>query len=151
MIESLDCKIKVIVKPHYRQDRIDEFEALTDKYDFANLAKPGELCSNILRMSTICMSISSSVIFEAMTNYKPCIIYNPNHKFDYDVYESGICYPEINFVTDKVEDTLELVNNMVRLLGDYKTRYDNYIINNNCVTNWISLFDLSDNKKLPNT
>lgn len=123
--------IKVIVKPHYRQDNVDELREVTEKYDFAKLAEPKDSCSDILSRTTIAMSINSSVIFEAMMAGVPTVVYNPEDKYHSTVYNNDFCYPEVNFVIEDAQQTLPIL----RKIDNYRELFDSrltHFIENSC-------------------
>lgn len=128
--------IKVIIKPHYRQDRIEDICAIALKYAFVNVASKTSTCAAIIEEADLCMSISSSVIFEAMTNSKPCLVYNPGHKYDYDVFEAGVCYPDVNYVVTSPEESVESICKITQLRKEFDRRLDSFVKKNCCQTDW---------------
>lgn len=112
--------IRVIVKPHYRQNCMGVIESLVNQFEFTELASNSEDCSSIIMRSDLCMSIHSSVLFETLTLQVPSIIYNRDHKYDTFIHNNDACYPEVNFEIVKAIDTMKYLDN----IQDTKSRYD---------------------------
>jgi len=74
------------------------------------VAAPNENVASLLNHASVIMSICSSVIFEAMMNYVPSIIYNPNDKYHSFVYNNDYCFPEVNIITNNPLESLDILD-----------------------------------------
>lgn len=114
--------VEVLIRPHYRQDNIKDFEQICSRFNFVSMAKPGDSIPQILKKTDIAMSINSSVIFEAMMSGIPSIVYNPSDKYHVSIYNNDVCYPEVNFVIEDAIRTLEILENYSKYSNDFQNR-----------------------------
>ena len=126
-IVRLDIYVKIIIKPHYRQNNIQILKQYQDKYGFLRVAAPDESVESLLNNATFAMSICSSVIFEAMMNHVPTIVYNPEGRYDDYVYKNDICFPNVNIVITEAEETLSVLENWNQNKIDFESRLDRFI------------------------
>jgi len=147
-ISKDNVPIKLIIKPHYRQDQLDKFKYFSKKYDFIEMANTNDNCEKNILNSHIVLSMTSSVIFEALTLGKMAIIINIDKQYDRIIYEEDVCFPDINFVINTIEEVLNIVNNYDDYYKQYNDRYQHYFALNNFTTNYDKLFDDISHKKM---
>ena len=140
LLDNTDKIIKFIIKPHYRQNRIREFEQLVKLHKNVELRENSETADKIIMQSDFVLSITSSVLFESVTLNRPGIIINIDPLDDKIIYENDICYPEINFVVKSATDLIKILNNSDRYTILYKQRRDTYLLDNRNI-NLNQLFD----------
>ena len=127
LIENSNLNVKVQIKPHYRQDFMDKFYKYEADYDFVTVIQPHVNSGDVIAKSDICMSITSSVVFEALSYGVPSIIFNPDDKYNRFIYENDVCYPEVNFVINTIEETLGYLQQFESTLNVFEKRYSKYI------------------------
>ena len=130
LLDNTDKRIKFIIKPHYRQNRIREFEQLVKLHKNVELNENSETADKIILQSDFVLSITSSVLFESVTLNRPGIIINIDPSDDKIIYENDICCPEINFVVKSATDLIKILNNSDRYSMLYKQRRDTYLLDN---------------------
>ena len=134
VIKSRIRKIKIIIKPHYRQKDLTSLYYFRDIYSFVRVAEPDESVDKLLAISTIAMTMHSSVIFEAMMNDVPMIVYNPNDKYHDDVYNNDICFPEVNFVINEPLESITILENIDAYKINYEQRLGNFVSSSEATT-----------------
>lgn len=127
VIKEMNLDVKVIVKPHYRQVDVEEYEKISREFDFLEIASPEDSVEELLKKTSIAMSIHSSVIFEAMMNGVPTIVYNANDKYHEDVYNEDYCYPEVNFVIEEPLQTMGILKNYTDYCIDFHNRLRRFV------------------------
>ena len=147
VIAKKQINIVVVIKPHYRQNMLDRFKQYEKEYSFVRLANKDESCSFLLESTSLSMSISSSVIFESVLNRVPCIVYNPKHKYDYDIYEEDYCLPELNFVTDEALQTIDLLESIDSITEVFENRFECYIKEMGATTDPSKVLEMSFNEQ----
>lgn len=125
--------IDFIIKPHYRQNRIQTFEKLAERYSFVKIKKSTVLPEEIIKVSDFILSISSSVLFEGITLNCPGIIIDFNSLNYKAIYENDICFPEINFVIRKKDDLTHIIKNHQDYKAKFFKRRTEFIQNNSGV------------------
>lgn len=131
---------KIIIKPHYRQNQMDKLISMVSGIPFVHIADPKESCADLLHNTDIAVSILSAVIFESLTNRVMCLVYNPKGKYDKYVYNYEVCYPEVNFVIRKPEETYSFMEGIMMYKAEYKKRLDKFVISNNIEVDINSVF-----------
>lgn len=138
-INSSDVNVNIIIKPHYRQNLINQLYEIVKGYNFVTVVGLNDSCETLLEKTDIAMSINSSVIFEAMMHKVPCLIYNPNNKYSDLIYNNDICFPEVNFVIDNPSQTMDFLKNYLVYSKEYNDRISSFIKSYNCLTDIASL------------
>lgn len=141
-LSLLNSGIEVIIKPHYRQSDLKPFISFCDRFPFVRLASSNENVEHILNETTIAMSMHSSVIFEAMMNHVPTIVYNPEDKYHEDVYNNDICYPEVNFVIEEPMQTMGILDNINNIVEQFERNITLFVQNNQVRTNIQSIIEV---------
>lgn len=119
--------IEVCVKPHYRQNEMEEIKNVCAFYPFVQIAKPDDSVEEILNRTDIALSIHSSVLFEALSNQVMCVVYNPGGKYDKDVYDQGICFPEVSYVITEPEALIPYIKNYVSYNELFRLRLKSFV------------------------
>ena len=125
---KLGFDYKIIVKPHYRQNRLDDLCNLCEEYPFVRVASPNENVESLINQASVIMSICSSVIFEAMMNHVPSIIYNPRDKYHSFVYNNDYCFPEVNIVTSDPIESLSVLENYDEYYKEFSKKLELFIL-----------------------
>lgn len=141
LIDKIDKKIKVLIKPHYRQNRINEFEELAKMYKNVEIRKNSETAENVIEQSDFVLSMTSAILFETVTLNRPGIIINMDPLDDKIIYENDICCPEINFVIKSTTELMGIINNSDRFSVLYKERRETWLLDNKNI-NLSELFDV---------
>jgi len=126
-IEKQDLPVHLIVKPHYRQNLMEQLIEIVSPYDFVTVAGKGDSCENLLGKTSLAMSIHSSVIFEALMDDVPCLVFNPDGKYNDTIYNNDICFPEVNFVINEPEETLSYLENYSETSKVFNERRQHFI------------------------
>ena len=125
--------VEVIIKPHYRQNRMGELYELVKPYSFVKIAGLHDSCEDLLmNITDIALSIHSSVVFEALLNDVMCLVYSSGGKYDDEIYNNDICYPEVNFVISEAGETLNYFENYIKYKELYRERRKSFIKDNDC-------------------
>jgi hypothetical protein len=133
LLPLVDSKrVKIVIKPHYRQNLMDELYEIVKPYSFVSVAGLHDSCEDLLVSTDIALSIHSSVIFEALLNNVMCLVYNPDGKYDDSIYNNDICYPEVNFVISKPQETIDYIENCEYYKKQYVERRMTFVQNNHC-------------------
>lgn len=140
LLDNIDKRIKFIIKPHYRQNRMTEFVQLAKLHKNVELRESSETADKIIMQSDFILSITSSVLFESVMLNRPGIIINIDPADDKIIYENDICYPEINFVVKSAPELIKILNNSDRYSVLYRQRRDTYLLDNRNI-NLKQLFD----------
>jgi hypothetical protein len=124
-IEPLHIDIHLIIKPHYRENRINDFQMIANNFSKGNHIKisvANNLCApeEIIKVSSLIMSMTSSVLFEAVISGCPGIILGLNSA------DSGlildIACPEVNFLVQNVDEVVTIVRNYPSYYKEYVQR-----------------------------
>ena len=127
MIEAQGLRISLLIKPHYRQNKIELFQHLADKYSFVELLRKDEIADKVLEKSNIMMSMSSSVLFEAVTyNVMGIIIDSNNYNYEF-MKKNDVCVQEVNFYAADAKEALKYITDFNRYLDLYTKRRQIFI------------------------
>ena len=132
VIEENQLKLHLIIKPHYRQNRMSELYDIVNPYKFVSVAGMNDSCEVLLKNTSIALSMHSSVIFEALINNVCCLIYNPKGKYNDSVYNNDICYPMVNFVITDAIETVDYIRDFKTYHKEYLERRSAFIEKYNC-------------------
>ena len=122
-------QIEIIIKLHYRQDKIDEFISCEKYYRNTKVLTTGN-AGEVMRTCDCVISMTSSVLFESLLEGIPTIV------LDFDgidralIEESGICVPEVNYVVHSPQDILSLITNYSYFWREYHRRLHEFIGDN---------------------
>ncbi len=128
ILSKMNCE--VCVKPHYRQNEMDKIRAVCDGYSNVTIVGLNKSVEQILKSTDVAICIHSSVIFEAMSHFVMSLIYNPLGKYNKNIYEFDVCFPEVNFVIDKAEQIREYIDNYSEYKDFFEKRLRQYIQTN---------------------
>lgn len=116
--------IRVIVKPHYRQDQMDKFEQLAKEGESLEIVGSDYSTEELIINSDFVISMTSSVIFEALMLGKMSVIYNVDNQDDNLIYNGGNLFPEVNFVVTRVDEIIDIINNLDEYKRNFKARFE---------------------------
>ncbi len=111
--------VKLLIKPHYRQNKTELFEKLTKKYEFISLCDRTENVQDVFSRSDFMMSMTSSVLFEAVSVGEPGIIIDVDGKDSEYISNNDVCYEQINFRAG----SYDMIINILKKPEQYKTEY----------------------------
>lgn len=135
-LSSQNIKINLTIKLHQRQDQVDKFYDF-EKYSFVDVIFDSSVsCEDIIMKSDICISMTSSVIFEALMLGRFSIIANIDGLNQEQIYNNDIVFPDINFVANSIEEIMSIINNKNHYQQEFVRRLNEYIANNNCSINY---------------
>lgn len=126
--ELLNKKIKVelLLKLHYRQDKVDEFKNIIKRYSFSKIVQDTDV-GTLIKNSDLIISMTSSVLFETITNRTPGIILNFDKKDEELIYKSDICFPNINKVVNDIETLINIFQNYDRFYQEYLKKSEAFL------------------------
>lgn len=107
----------VKIKPHYRQNDIRSFENIVAESDFFELVDKSVKPSELFEQCDYAISMTSSVLFEAVQFNCPAIVLDLN-----GINKSFVeinCVPQVNYVLHNYASLLSLFQNPI----EYKIRY----------------------------
>lgn len=132
LIEELSNKLRdlvnvnVKIKLHYRQDKMEEFSVITEKYsNFEIVDKESNLEKLIINADFI-ISMTSSVIFEALMLGTMSVIVNIENQDDKLIYNGGNLFPEVNFVVKSASEIVDIINNISLYKAKFLHRYNDF-------------------------
>lgn len=128
-IQDHGDRIKFIIKPHYRQNKISQFEQIAKSYAFVYLERNDVLAKDVIEKSDFILSMTSSVLFEGIIRECPGVIIN-FFNLDKTIYDNDICFPNINFEIKTLEKFMDIIHNSNDYKALYKVRRDNWINSN---------------------
>ena len=134
-----DISAELIVKLHYRQDKQAEFEKLEKEYGCLSIVKTGN-AGELMKQCDAILSMTSSVLFEAVTNRIPGFIINFDRQDEKMIYQSGTCVPEVNYIIEQPEELVTLLSDFDRLQTEYRQRLKDYLCNmpgGNTIDEWV--------------
>jgi hypothetical protein len=105
------------IKPHYRQNDIKSFEKIISESNCFELVDISVKPSELLEQSDFALSMTSSVLFEAVQFNCPGIVFDLN-----GINESFVeinCVPEVNFVLHNYDELLSILRDPIQ----YKIKY----------------------------
>ena len=122
--DQFNLDIAFIVKPHYRQNKLEEFRKITELNHFFTIESPASKPSDLIKKSDFIMSMTSSVIFEAFQFNCPTIVLSIAK--DDEKFIASNCMPDVNYVISSLSDIVKLFNDPVqskRCYFDKRTKY----------------------------
>ena len=122
-------QIEIIIKLHYRQDKIADFVSCERYYSHTKVLTKGN-AGEVMNTCDCVISMTSSVLFEALLKGIPTIILDFDGLDEPLIKESGVCVPEVNYVVHSPQEVLELINNYSEFWREYRKRLEVYLGNN---------------------
>lgn len=118
-------EIVLIVKPHYRQNKLKDFEKSIRNYSNIILENPLTSPGEIINKSDFILSMTSSVLFESIQLSCPGII------IDFDGLDKKFiketCFPEINFVIKTKDDFIKIIEDPLKYKAIFFNRKSDFI------------------------
>lgn len=117
--------ISVVVKLHYRQDRVKEFKEIVSTSKSMVLAREEQTVPSLLMSATFALSITSAVLFEAFQYGCPGLIYDlgeVNSK-----YTLHNCVKNVNMTIISFEGLLEVLSMPEKFHNIYDARRRSYL------------------------
>lgn len=139
-IETKKLSIQITIKLHYRQDRTEEFEKYASRFPFISIAGKKANCEELIIDSDISISITSSVLFEALMLGKIAAIVHLDGQDDSLIYNNDACFPEVNFVIKSIDEMIDLIDQYPLYINKYRERYDQFMKDNNCIPDYEEIF-----------
>lgn len=129
-------QVEIIIKLHYRQDKIPEFVSCKQYYRYTEVLTTG-YAGDVMNDCDCVISMTSSVLFEALLRGIPSIVLDFDG-IDKEVIEkSGVCTPEVNYVVHSPHEIIYLINNYSFFWHEYRKRLKDYLENNNAQINLV--------------
>lgn len=132
MLQKQSAYIKLIIKPHYRQNRLTDFEKLARSHSFVEIENSRVLPEEVIRKSDFILSMTSSVLSEAIWLNCPGIIIDFDGLDRKFISENDGCFPNINFVINSGQDLLKIINDPIRYKSIYSSRRNDWYKNIQC-------------------
>lgn len=139
-INSENLKVKVIVKPHYRQDKMDKFIEILSDYPFVKLSNKEDNVEELILWSDINISMTSSVLFEALMLGKMALIVDLDGQNESFILNNDICFEEVNFVVHTIDEIITIAKEYPVYFEKYECRYKRFLKNNNIISNYEEIF-----------
>ena len=125
LITENNLPIEIIVKLHYRQDKVDLFTDLISTYANFTLADSNISLVELFSNSNFIMSMTSAVLFEAFQYNCPAVIVDLN-KMNTKYIEIN-CLTQVNFVVNDFSKLIEILKNPHKYHVLYKERRKKFI------------------------
>ncbi|MBO5239344.1 MAG: hypothetical protein J6B50_11320 [Lachnospiraceae bacterium] len=126
-IQKRDISLKVIIKPHYRQNMLEIFEKLAKSYEFCSLAMKDESVAELLDNSDIMLSMTSSVLFESVMRNVPGIIMDIDGQDEELINNNDSFLKEVNYRAKSCEEILEIFADISSFKKTYSMRRNVYL------------------------
>jgi hypothetical protein len=116
------------IKTHYRQNDIKSFKNIVSESNCFELVDVSVSPSELMEQSDFTLSMTSSVLFEAVQLNCPAIVFNLN-----GINKSFVeinCVPEVNFVVENYHSLLNILNKPIQYKELYFIRRNDFIAKN---------------------
>ncbi len=132
--------VQVIIKPHYRQNRLYEFEKIVSRFNFSKLVGKSDSCEDLILNSDLSVSMTSSVLFESLMLGKMATIINLDGQDEDFIFNNDICFPQINFVVKSIDELITIIEKYPEYLENYKERYNVFMKEQKAIPDYERLF-----------
>jgi len=129
-IMKLKMEIKLNIKLHYRQDKIEKFKLIKNKFKFIEILKNEISVSQIITKSDVVISITSSVLFESMIHNVVGFIVDLDGKKRQHIFNNDLCYPDVNFYMQTIEEVIDGFINFESKKREYINRLNFFVSKN---------------------
>lgn len=133
-LSNFSDSIKVLVKPHYRQNLINEIKEIVKKYSFITYVNKNDSVRDLLAKSDFILSITSSVLFEAFTVNVPAIIIDNDGISTCAISNNDYCMQDVNFRVNSIDELYHIIKNHQEFKAKYEERRKNYLEQKEVVT-----------------
>ena len=130
LLSRLKTKVRLNIKLHYREHRINEFIEISNQYEFVEIIENLTLVESVIKKSHFILSMTSSVLYESIVIGRPGIIIDFDGQDFNWIYDNDICYPEINFIIKSANDLFEILNHTNKYSSLYNDRRDEWLLSN---------------------
>lgn len=127
-LNKINLKIDLIIKPHYRQNKMSEFIKLVGEKKNISLEETSSKPIDFINKSDFIISMTSSVIFEAFQHNCPAIVLDISGNDSKFIQLN--CMPDVNYVVKSIEEVIDILNNPIKYTKKYIDRRDEYIASN---------------------
>lgn len=127
LFQEKHSHIEIIIKLHYRQDKVDDFLACQKYYNYAKIMPTGN-AGEIMRECDCVISMTSSVLFEALLQGIPAMILDFDGLDRTFIEESDVCVPEVNYVVHSPQEVFDLLYDYSKFYHEYKKRLEKFVI-----------------------
>ena len=126
-----NAEFQIFIKPHPRQDRVNEFDNYVKQYPFLKWTKKDLSADEAIKSTDIVISILSTTLYEAFTFGTIGVICNYKEMYT-DVVTTEACCSEVNFMITNASDLYDLIDDYEKTREDYLNRYYKFLerINN---------------------
>lgn len=131
--EQNNSEVEILIKLHYRQDKVEDFVACEQYYRHTKVLTTGN-AGEVMSECDCVLSMTSSVLFEAMLNGIPAMVIDFDGRDKERIENSGVCVPEVNFVVHTPEDVLRKVSAYQQFTREYLERFSQYLEMNDAGT-----------------
>ncbi|MDI6452381.1 hypothetical protein [Peloplasma aerotolerans] len=126
-LKQINSTVRLSIKPHYRQDKILEFTNIIHKYKYGAIYDKSVGVKDLIVKSDVIISMTSSVLFEALMNGKMAIIANLDEEVEFYVQNNDICYPEVNIQCKTIQEIVDVITNYNDSYKIYREKYYRYM------------------------
>jgi hypothetical protein len=113
------------IKPHYRQNNLASFEYIVSGSPFFELVNSSIRSSELMKVSDFVLSMTSSILFEAVQLNCPAIVLDLSG-FDRSFVEIN-CLPEVNFVVNDFDSLFDILINPIKFKNLFVKRRNEYL------------------------
>ncbi len=132
--QSLPDNYRIVIKPHYRQNKMDEICKMVSSSHRMSLLDSFLHISKALSSVDVAISISSSIFFDSLLDGTMAISYLPDRSERDLVMGSNLVISEVNFVCNSYPGLLDSLYSIRELHKDYIQRRKKWLISNSCYT-----------------
>ena len=146
-VEKNKISLRLTVKPHYRQNELDAFVALAQRYDFVQMADKMDSVGDLMKKSDFAMSMTSSVLFEAVTFACPAFIIDIDGLDSDFITNSGITFETVNFRCRSVKEIADWILAGEKCAESFRERRERYLRESSALLNMSEIFLNEENLK----
>ena len=131
IMNKYNLKNEVNIKLHYRQARVNDFVDIIKKCNYSiKIYQNEKLAGDLIMNSDIVVSISSSVIFEAIMYGVPTVLIDIDNSNSDNSWKPSFLHCDINYLINSYEQLLDFLKNPRLIFKDYNIRRDKWFEKN---------------------
>ena len=140
-VKNSGIKVEVNIKPHYRQNNEDLFLNLSKEYAFCKCIDKMQSVNELLQKSNMIMSMTSSVLSEAVSVGTPGLIIDIDGRDSNIISTNDFAVEEVNFRCKSYEDVMMRLLYPESCIQEYSQRRKKFFEASNAITDITSVFN----------
>ncbi len=140
--------VKLLVKPHYRQNKMQLFEELAKRYEFVFLCDRSESVRDVFARSDLMMSMTSSVLFEAVSVGIPGIIIDVDGAESEFISNNDSCFEQVNFRAKSYDMIMDILKEPEQYKAQYGKRREQFVMTQGALVDIEEAFSYEKNSQI---